>query len=352
MVIVMKKILIPVILLLFPLNVFADGGYSSIVMDMDSGRVLYERNAYSKNLIASTTKIMTAIVTIENSDLNRKLVVGDEILEMYGTNIYLEVGEEMTVMDLLYGLMLRSGNDASVVLSKNVFKDETEFVYKMNEKAKSLGMTNSIFYNPHGLDEETENYSTAYDMAILAKYAFKNKIYRKIISTKKYMTKSNLKSYTWYNRMNLINSYKYCIGGKNGYTPKAGKSLVSYASNGDLNLLIVSLDDSDIYDNHKKLYNICFKKYKNYTIIDKTNFTIDKSFVDKDIYINESFKYPLMEDELEKISTLIQINHSGNSVGSIVIKYNSKDIGRLKIYSKEKKKKDNNIFHKFIKLFV
>ena len=352
MVIVMKKILMLVSFLLLPLNVFADSGCSSIVMDIDSGRVLYEKNANSKNLIASTTKIMTAIVTIENSDLDRKLVVGDEILEMYGTNIYLEVGEEMTVMDLLYGLMLRSGNDASVVLAKNIFKDEKEFVYKMNEKAKSLGMNNSIFCNPHGLDEETKNYSTAYDMAILAKYAYQNKIYRKIISTKKYTIKSNLKSYTWYNRMSLINSYKYCIGGKNGYTPKAGKSLVSYASNGDLNLLIVSLDDSDIYDNHKSLYDMCFKKYKNYMIIDKKNFTIDRSFVEKDIYIKKSFIYPLMEDELSKISTVIQVDYSNKSVGSVVVKFNSKEIGRLKIYSKEKKKKDNNIFRRFIQLFV
>ena len=196
-----------------------------MVMDNDSGRILYENNSNERRLIASTTKIMTCILVLENSDLSKKITVGDEILKVYGTNIYVEVGEILTIKDLLYGLMLRSGNDAAIVLANNIFNSEDEFIHKMNDKAKEIGMNNTVFNNPHGLDEETKNYSTAYDMALLAKYAYKNKMYRNIISTKKYNTKSNLKSYEWYNRVELINSYKYSLGGKNGYTPKAGKTL-------------------------------------------------------------------------------------------------------------------------------
>ena len=157
-----------------PFTVSADTAKSTIVMDLDSGRILYEKNANQKRLIASITKIMTAIVAIEEGDLTEKITVGEEVLSMYGTNIYVEVGEKMKLRDLLYGLLLRSGNDASVVIAKAIAGSEEKFVNLMNKKAQEIGMKNTIFKNPHGLDEETENYSTAYDMALLSKYAYKN----------------------------------------------------------------------------------------------------------------------------------------------------------------------------------
>lgn len=163
--------------ILFPLNIlaFSDSSSSSVVMDMDSGRILYSKNKDEKRLIASTTKIMTCIITIENMDLNKKIIVGDEVLKMYGTNIYVEVGEEISIRDLLYGLMLRSGNDASVVLAKNVFGSYDKFIKMMNKKAKELNMNNTIFNNPHGLDDDTKNYSTAYDMALYLSIVIKIK---------------------------------------------------------------------------------------------------------------------------------------------------------------------------------
>ena len=336
--------------MIFPINVFAT---SAIVMDNDSGRILYENNSSEKKLIASTTKIMTCILVIENSNLSQKITVGDEVLEAYGTNIYVEVGEILTIKDLLYGLMLRSGNDAAMVLAKNVFNSEEEFISKMNAKAKEIGMNNTIFNNPHGLDEETKNYSTAYDMSVLARYAYENKIYRKIISCKKYITKSNLKSYEWFNRMELINSYKYSKGGKNGYTPKAGKTLVSYASLNNKNLIIVSLDDNDIYNNQRTLFDKYFKLYNKYTIIDKNNFTVDSSLINKDVYVKESFEYLLMEDEIDNISTIIHIRNINNKkVGDVTIYLNNKKIGSVDIYSRDNKKENNNILFGFKKLFI
>lgn len=336
--------------MIFPINVFAT---STIVMDNDSGRVLYTSNSNEKKLIASTTKIMTCILAIENSDLSKKITVGDEILEAYGTNIYVEVGEVLTVKDLLYGLMLRSGNDAALVLAKNVFNSEEEFIKEMNTKAKKLGMHNTIFNNPHGLDEDTKNYSTAYDMALLARYAYKNKIYRNIITTKKYITKSNLKSYEWFNRMELINNYKYSRGGKNGYTPKAGKTLVSYASKDNENLIIVSLDDNDIYNNHRILFDKYFKEYKKYTILDKNSFKIDSSLISRDVYIKESFEYLLKDDEISNISTIIHITDSDNNkVGKVTIKLSNDDIGSVDVYSRDNKKENNKILFRFKNLFV
>lgn len=341
----MKKIIIFFILFLFiPINVFADSGKSTIVMDIDSGRILYEKNINEKLLIASTTKIMTCIITLENSNIEDFITVGDEVLKMYGTNMYIEKGEKIKIKDLLYGLMLRSGNDAAETLAYNTLGYD-EFIKKMNDKAKEIGMKNTLFLNPHGLDESTENYSTAYDMALLSRYAYKNLIYRKIISTNKYVTKSNIKSYVFYNRMGLLNNYKYCVGGKNGYTPRAGKSLVSYAKKDDLVLSIVSLDDSSIYDNHISLYNKYFKKYKNYKILDKDDFNVGN------YYIKKSFIYPLSLEEVDRVTTLVKID-SKKEIGEVTIRIDNEIIGSIKLYKKDKiKKEKKSLFEKYLKLF-
>ena len=347
----LKKYLLLFLLLIFPIRVYA---YSSVVIDVDSGRILYENNSHSKELIASTTKIMTCIIVLENSDIEKEITVGDEILEMVGTNIYISVGEKLKIIDLLYGLMLRSGNDAAETLAYNTLGYD-EFINKMNLKAKEIGMKNTTFSNPHGLDDNTMNYSTAYDMALLSKYAYKNKVYRKIISTKKYVTKSNLKSYVWYNRMSLLNKYKNCIGGKNGYTPKAGKSLVSYASNKNITLSVITLDDSDIYNNHINIYDKYFSLYKKYLIVDKNNFYMSDNYVNKKYYLKKSFSYILKEEEVDKISTLIEIFPTTKDYlsGKVIVNLNNEKIGEINIYEKNnKKKKDISIFQKIKALFI
>ena len=311
-------------------------------MDLDSGRILYENNSDEKRLIASTTKIMTAILAIENENLNEKVTVGEEVLTMYGTNIYVEVGEKMKLKDLLYGLLLRSGNDASVVSAKVVGGSEQKFVKMMNDKAKELGMKNTVFQNPHGLDEDTENYSTAYDMALLSKYAYKNKTYRNIVSTNKYEVSTGKKTYLWYNRNQLLTDYEYCTGGKNGYTPRAGKTLVSTASKNGLDLTIVSLSDGDIYNNHRELYESIFSQYHRYKIVDKNHFDIDREFVDDEVYLKESFYYPLLSNEVDCIKTIVHFftQSSSNQVGLVEIYLSDDKIGEIPIYKKEKKKED------------
>ena len=237
----MKKIFLFVIsFILFSSNVLA----SSIIMDIDSGRIFSEKASNEVRLIASTTKIMTAILAIESNRLEDIVTAKEEILSMYGSNIYLEYNENMTLLDLVYGLMLRSGNDASVVIASYVGGNIENFVKIMNKKAKELGLTNTIFSNPNGLDDDTKNYSTAKDLAILYSYAYKNKTFRDIVGTKYYKTTSDLKSYTWKNRNNLLFTYDKANGGKTGYTPLAGRLLVSSASNNDLNLCMVTIDKS------------------------------------------------------------------------------------------------------------
>lgn len=341
-------IILITILLFNPLVINAqDTAKSSIVMDLDSGRILYDKNVKEKRLIASTTKILTAIVTIENADLDKVVEIGEEILTMYGTNIYIEVGEKITIKDLLYGLLLRSGNDASVALAVAVSGSQKEFVKKMNKKAKEIGMEDSEFSNPHGLDEETQNYSTAYDMALLSRYAYQNKIYREIVGTSKYTVSTGEKTYLWYNRNKLLSNYEYCTGGKNGYTPSAGKTLVTTASKNDLNLTVVTLNDPNEYETHKILYENIFDNYQKYTIIDKNNFSIDSSFYDGNPYIKESFAYPLTLEETEKIKTILNISKTKTEkIGTIKIYLEDNKIGEIPIYDNKTTKKEESFFSK------
>lgn len=330
--------------LMIPFNGLAstlDSSKSSVVMDIDSGRVLYQKNPNDKRLIASITKIMTSVVAIENAKLNETYTAKDEILKMYGTSIYLEYKEKMTLKNLLYGLMLRSGNDASVVIANNVCKNEAAFVRLMNQKARELGMKSTTFSNPHGLDEKTQNYSSAYDMALLSSYAYKHHaIYRKITKTKKYETSTKNKSYLWYNRNKLLGDYEYCTGGKNGYTPSAGRTLVTTAEKNGLRLTVVTLNDSNEYVTHKNLYEFIYRKYQNYKIIDHENFHIDKTFFKGDLYLKKSFIYPLKEEERDLVKTVMKITKTkgyknNQKVGNIEVFLNDKKIGSVAIYAKK-----------------
>ena len=324
---------------------------SCILMDIDSGRVLYEKDINTPRLIASTTKIMTAIIAIESNRFNEIITVGEEVLSMYGSNIYLEVGEKMSLIDMLYGLMLRSGNDASIVIATYLAGSEEEFVKLMNKKAQDIGMINTTFNNCHGLDENTENKSTAYDMALLSSYASKNPIYTKIVGTKKYQVKTDKKTYIWYNRNKLLTEYKYSTGGKTGYTPNAGKTLVTTAKKDNLNLTVVTLNDGNQYDTHITLYEYGFENYKKYKILDKNKFKIDDKFYKNKIYIKNDFYYPLTDIEKDKVRVLVKLNKLDNlknndEVGNVIVFLSDNEIYSEKIYVKIQNKIKKGLFYK------
>ena len=355
-----KRVIIFFIVIFIPINVYAisDTAKSTMVMDMDSGRVLYEKNADEQRLIASITKIMTAVLAIENAPLDTEITVGEEVLSMYGSNIYIELGEKLSLRDLLYGLMLRSGNDAAIVIANNIASSEEEFVSMMNKKAKEIGMKNTIYRNPHGLDEETKNYSTARDMAILSSYAMTLKDYREISSTKKWTTKSDKKSYLWNNRNKLLYSYSYATGGKTGYTPSAGRTLVTTASKDNLDLTVVTLSDANEYITHESLYEYSFNKYNNYLIVDKNNFDIDDNFFKDDLYIKQSFTYPLSNYETEQVRVIVHLKkvtkYSNNDkVGEVTVTLDEDEIFNTDVYVKVKDKKESLLdkIKKFFKKF-
>ena len=344
-----------------PINVLglASSASSAIVVDCDSDAVFYEKNPDDRRLIASITKIMTAVVAIENANLDDIVTVGEEVLSMYGSNIYIELGEHMTLRNLLYGLLLRSGNDSAIVIATYVGKSEESFVQMMNDKAQELGMVNTIFNNSHGLDEITQNYSTASDMAKLSCHAMTLSDYREISSTKFWRLQGETKSYSWENRNKLLKLYDYSTGGKTGYTPKAGRTLVTTASKNNLNLSAVTLNDPNEYVSHENMYEYVFKNYEKYLVIDKNNFRVDKTFYDEDIYVKRSFYYPLTIKEAEDISILAMLYEMKNYknddvVGEVEVRLNNNVLYKNNIYVRLEEEEEglwNSIVKFFKRLF-
>lgn len=353
----MKKIIVLLAVLLVPIRVFGISASSVIGMDLDTGRVLYGYNLDEKKLIASTTKIMTAIVAIENSDINKEVTVTDKIYEAFGSAIYIEVGEKLTLKDLLYGLLLRSGNDAALMIAESVCGSEEEFVYLMNEYANNLNMDNTIFYNPHGLEEKNgnANASTVRDMAKLTRYAMQNDIFREIFKTKEYTVKTNYKTYLWHNKNKLL-QLDYITGGKTGYTELARRTLVSTGSKNNINIVVVTLNDPNDWQDHKEIYESIFKNYHSYEVLNKDNFKVkeDNYYKNDILYIKNNYSMTLKKDELKSVVlniNLIKLKDYTNdtNVGYIEIKLNDEVYHKEPIYVKLVKKEENKSFWQKIK---
>lgn len=343
----MKKILCFLVLLLVPVKVFAISASSYIAYDLDNDIVYYEKNVDDKRLIASITKILTAIVTIENVDINKNVLVGEEVLKAYGSAVYIEVGEKLTIKDLLYGLMLRSGNDAAIVLAKNVAGSSDNFAKLMNKLATDIGMKNSYFINPHGLEDNdgNGNISTAKDMALLTRYAMKNKVFREIFGTKKYTAKTNYKTYSWTNKNKLLLSEDYITGGKTGFTKKAHRTLVTTGSRNNINVVIVTLNDGNDFFDHKNMYEEIFRKYKSVKVLDKDKIRIkgEKLYKDNTLYINNEIYVSVLSDK-DKIEIDYNIYENkkyrdNDVVGKVKIKLNDKVVRVEDVYVKVKEVK-------------
>lgn len=229
----------------------------AILMDAESGRVLYEQNVHEPRLIASITKLMTALVAVEQGgDLDQTVTVKAEWLGSEGSSIYLAAGEQITLRALLYGLLLQSGNDAAMVIACHVAGDMDGFVAMMNEKAAQLGMENSSFANPSGLNDDN-HYSTAYDMALLARACLDNETVAEICATQSITVGTR----TFVNHNKLLYRYEGCVGMKTGFTEKAGRTLVSAATRDGQTLICVTLNDGDDWNDHMKLLDYGFAAY-------------------------------------------------------------------------------------------
>jgi len=240
--------------LLLPVN--AISAEKAILLDAQTGRVLYEKNADSQSLIASTTKIMTALVVCEQCNVLDRMRIPREAVGIEGSSMYLKEGEVLTIQELLYGLMLHSGNDAAVALAIYCGGTVEGFAQLMNDKARSLGMADSHFVNPNGLDAP-DHYSTARDLAILSAYAMKNPIFAKTVSTKT-VTAGNR---SLRNHNKLLWQVEGANGVKTGYTKAAGRILVSGACRQGRQLIAVTINAPSDWSDHKSLLEQGFQRY-------------------------------------------------------------------------------------------
>lgn len=246
--------------LILPCRAYAvpeNSAKSVIFVHADTGQVLYSQNADSQMLIASTTKIMTALVVLENCSSDEQAKILPEYTKVEGSSMYLEAGASYSVRDLLYGMLLVSGNDAATALAFHCGGSIGGFAEMMNAKAREMGLVNSSFKNPHGLDAEG-HYSSAEDLAAITCEAMKNELFAKIVSTKTYTVGEQ----TYMNHNKLLWNYEGCVGVKTGYTIAAGRSLVSCAERDGLRFVCVTLSDPDDWNDHKELYDWAFSSFE------------------------------------------------------------------------------------------
>ena len=232
---------------------------SAIVMDADSGRILYAQNIHEQRLIASITKLMTALIAVEHTaDLEQEITIQPEWVGVEGSSIYLKANETISMKGLLYGLLLQSGNDAAQAIACHIAGDVDSFAALMNQRAAEIGMENSSFANPSGLNDEM-HYSTAYDMALLACACLENEVVAEICST----SSITIGTRTFVNHNKLLQRYEGCVGMKTGYTELAGRTLVSAAVRDGQTLVCVTLNDGNDWNDHEKLLDYGFETYRN-----------------------------------------------------------------------------------------
>ncbi|MBY6035643.1 D-alanyl-D-alanine carboxypeptidase [Fictibacillus nanhaiensis] len=301
------------ILAVFPQEAKAEPGVSAkaaVLMEQSSGRVLYGRNEHRPMRIASITKIMTAILAIESGKMQHTITITDHAAKTEGSSLYLKPGEKIPLQDLVYGLMLRSGNDSAVAIAEYVGGSLDGFAYLMNQKAEEIGMKHTRFRNPHGLDTHEDHYSTAYDMALLTRYAMTNEMFKDISSTKVYRSEQTGEKWdrVWRNKNKMLKLYDHSTGGKTGYTKRAKRTLVSTAEKDDMELIAVTLNDPDDWEDHRNLFEWGFHSFDMVPLIDKGEISSikDKGYKGK-VESNRTFSYPLMKEEISQISSSIHL---------------------------------------------
>lgn len=316
------------------------------VMESSSKRVLKSKNMSAKLAMASTTKIMTAITALENCpDLDQVFEISPKAVGVPGTSLYLRKGEKFSTRQLLYGLMLVSGNDASVAIGEHVSGSLEEFVKLMNQTAIKIGATNSHFDNTHGLDSKT-HYTTAYDLALITSYAMQNNTFKEIVSTKNTkITNSDGKTRYLKNKNKLLNSFEGCNGVKTGFTDDAGRCLVSSAEKDGMNVVCVVLNCQPMFEECSNLMGQALSEYKLYDLtsfynlpksICVTNGRTDKAQVGT----MGHYYYPLKESEVKAIQIDYQIEQKleapvekGQEVGVVKIYLNKNLLFCEKIFT-------------------
>lgn len=349
---------------------------AAVVIDRKSKTILYGKNETDKRAMASTTKIMTAMVVIQNTNLDNVVEVSKKAAGTGGSRLKLKTGDKVSVRDLLYGLLLRSGNDAAVALAEYVGGSIEGFAKLMNENAKNLNLSNTHFVTPHGLDSE-EHYTTAYELAILADYALSNCVFAQIVNSKAYNITINGNSRTISNTNELLGNLNGVYGVKTGFTNGAGRCLVTSTKRGDLDIICVvlgadtkkdrTLDSVKLieyaFNNYEELdlENKIEEKFKNWNEINSNRITIEKGIdnklnleMEKD---NNKITYPIKKGTEQEINISIQSNlelkapvEENTCIGKLVVEYSGDVIKEINIINTNRvdKKRVYNYILEFI----
>ncbi|MCD7741949.1 MAG: D-alanyl-D-alanine carboxypeptidase [Ruminococcus sp.] len=319
---------------------------SAIVIDALSGEVLYEQNAYERLPMASTTKIMSALIALESGNLDEQFIVDSEAIKVEGSSMGLQEGDTVSLRALVCGMLLPSGNDAANATAVRVAGSIDEFVKLMNDRAQQMGLSDTHFVTPSGLDDDTdEHYSTAYDMARLAAQALENEDFVAICSQKYIKLSYGNPPYDrWLTNTNkLLDNVDGIIGIKTGFTDKAKRCLVSACERDGARLICVTLNDPDDWYDHEQLYNECFEKMSDYTLAgNQYRISVAGGTKESIIAESESKTLKLPEDAKEHIEIVVTKKpfvfapiKSGDKVGLVKCYYDGELIAQQDILACE-----------------
>ena len=330
-------------------GVFATSASSMTLIEVNSGRILFSQNMHQRREMASTTKVVTAITVIENcKNLDEIVVVPKQAVGIEGSSIYLSAGEKISVRDLLYGLMLRSGNDSAVALAIHTAGSIKDFCKKMNELPAKVGAKNSNFVNPHGL-HHPDHYTTAYDLAIISAYAMKNPVFKEIVSTKVHKATWEGRDYprVMHNKNKILSNYQGGNGVKTGYTKKAGRCLVSAAQRDNMQVVCVVLNCGPMFEECSRLMDMAFSMYPMRILISPEkslgSITVLRSQQNcVEVVADQAFCYPLSDQEYKSFVYDINIRQvvyapikKGTKIGDISGYFKDKKLFAVKAVIKE-----------------
>lgn len=276
-----------------------DKARSSALYNPDTRSFLYQSNSDLRLPMASTTKIVTALIAIESLDLDERVTVTKDAVGVEGSSLYLSEGDVLSVRDLVFGVLLQSANDAATVLALHTSGSISAFAEKMNERVRDIGATSTHFQNPHGLDTN-DHYTTAHDLSLIAAEALSNETFKQVVSTYKYSFNIGDKPRVVVNHNKLLKLYDGCIGVKTGYTKKSGRCLVSAAEKDGVILVAVTLNDPDDWTDHKNMLNYGFENLVRVYIKDEIELPLEIPTVSSD---GATVKLSLSKDSIVKSVT-------------------------------------------------
>ena len=318
---------------------------SAVLYQPENDIFLYSKSADTKMPMASTTKIMTALVALDGTSLQDTVIIDERAVGVEGSSAYLKAGEVLTIEELLYALLLQSANDAAVAIACHVAGDVDAFALLMNEKAKDLGLSCTNFTNPHGLDDK-EHYTTARELAIITAEAMKNESFRKITSTYKKTFSAEDRTRTYVNHNKMLLNYEGCIGVKTGYTQRSGRCLVVAAERNGLEFISVTLDAPNDWSDHTKLLDYGYDTLERIDLakVDEYCYNVpiingDKESIlvtnDKDISIIVEKGDRSLNKHIKLIRYAVAPISEGDVLGEIIFTIDGKEVDRCNLIARE-----------------